>query len=92
MRTPVEALKPTTYRVTLTRSGRYGQWSYFTRNPQDGGFGTNTNGSSMGSTIRQAVQCIPVGTPYELVIHGRSRGVFIRDAEGRNPLSAGVRR
>lgn len=77
---------PKPYVARLSRTAKTGQWWYFTSGPQGGGFGTNMgSGVPMGSTIRAAIANIPAGAAYELVIHGRSRGVFTCD--GRNPLS-----
>jgi hypothetical protein len=53
-------------------------WSYFTRNPQGGGFGSNYCGPQYIALAR-AIDNIPKGAEYSLTINGRSRGIRIRN-------------
>lgn len=65
------------YVVTVWRPTLYGQWTYFTKNPEGGGFGMNTSSASLSLAIRQAVLNIPTGTAYQLIVNDQDRGVFI---------------
>jgi len=57
------------WRVTLNK--HRSTWNYFTRNEVGGGFGSNYCGPKYIALAR-AIQYIPAGTEYELVINGRS--------------------
>lgn len=52
-------------------------WYYFTTNPQGGGFGSNLCGSQ-SAALRRAVENLPAGTCYRLVVNERDRGVQVR--------------
>lgn len=52
-------------------------WSYFTENPQGGGFGSNYCGPQYIALAR-AIDSIPTGAPYSLTVNGRSRGIRTR--------------
>ena len=66
--------------VTLTKSRA--TWSYFTRNPQGGGFGSNVDGGfPQWMAWAAAVQNIPDGTRYGLVVNGKDRGEVVKGSE-----------
>lgn len=74
---------PGEYVVEVQRAGKAGQYSYFTCNPQGGGFGTNMGaGVSLRRTLAAATRNIPAGTSYRLFVRGEDRGVQRKAAVG----------
>lgn len=63
------------WRVTMDKYRA--TWTYFTRNEVGGGCGSNYCGPQYIALAR-AVENIPSGTRYELVINGRSRGAQVK--------------
>lgn len=52
-------------------------WSYYTRNPHGGGFGSNVVAPQYVALMR-ARENIPAGAQYELIINGKNRGIQTR--------------
>lgn len=71
-----------TYIVRLTGGPtQHTQWSYFTENPQGGGSGMNADaGTPRRGAERRAIQWLPVGTEYRLIVNGRDLGTFTKGA------------
>lgn len=69
-------LKVGRYKVTLQK--HRATWYYFTTNPQGGGFGSNNCGPQHIALAR-AIQNIPAGAEYELIINEKSRGIKTRE-------------
>jgi hypothetical protein len=70
------------WRVQL-RGGpsQHTQWSYFTSNPQGGGFGTNLGAGTPQRTVHAAaIRVIPAGATYHLYVNGTYRGLKTREA------------
>ncbi len=55
-------------------------WSWFTTNPQGGGFGSNQV-SSLAAVLARAAANIPAGEIYRLVVNGVDRGAKVRGME-----------
>ena len=75
----VEKLVP--WRVTLNKSRA--TWSYYTRNPHGGGFGSNYCGPQY-IAMQRAIENIPDGAQYELCINGKEKGIQTRVNNARN--------
>ena len=68
--------------VEVQRAGLAGQYSYCTRNPQGGSFGTNMgSGVSLTRTLAAAARNIPPGAAYRLFVCGQPRGLQEKKAE-----------
>lgn len=68
------------YTVRLTGGPtRHTQWSYFTENPQGGGFGSNAGaGRPRHAALTMALRGLPSGTLYRLVINDREEGTYAK--------------
>jgi hypothetical protein len=55
-------------------------WTYYTRNPLGGGFGSNYCGPQYIALIR-ATENIPEGQQYDLVVNGKQRGTQTKGAK-----------
>jgi len=73
----LESKHPGQWAVHLTGGpSRHCQWSYFTQNPQGGGFGSNGGaGASQRSVLATAVRNIPAGASYHLYVNEQYRGL-----------------
>ena len=65
------------WKVTLRKDRA--TWTYFTRNPVGGGFGSNYCGPQHIAMAR-AIKCIPNGAIVELEVNSKRRPDFIRQA------------
>jgi len=63
------------WHVRLNRRTAGSQVTYHTKNPQGGGFGTNTSNPSFRRAEAQATRNIPSGTSYHLTINDKYQGV-----------------
>jgi len=67
------------YRVLLNKYRA--TWTYVTKNPQGGSFGSNHCGPRYVA-LAKARRGIPLGSKYELIVNERSLGMFERGAAG----------
>ena len=52
-------------------------WSWFTRNPEGGGFGTNAV-TTLGDALARALSNVPKMTPVRVLVDDCDRGVFMK--------------
>lgn len=71
-----KARKPRHYVVTMDKYKS--TWTYFTRNPEGGGFGSNFCGAKRVALSR-AIRGVPKGAKYEVITNGKSEGVFTKE-------------
>jgi hypothetical protein len=56
------------YVVTLDK--HRATWNYFTTNPEGGGLGSTYCGPKR-IALKKAIEYLPVGTPYILIVNGK---------------------
>jgi len=69
----MEKLVP--WRITMNKYRA--TWTYFTRNPHGGGFGSNYCGPQYIALAR-AIERIPAGAKYELIVNNEDKGLQLR--------------